>query len=130
MKYFSSAYWQQRDPEKLIGLLLRFGVLISAFVAFIGGIVYLKHQATIPDYTIFTGAKPQYRHLPGILNGVMQMDGAAIIQLGVVILIATPIIRIAFSAFAFAVEKDWRYVTITLVVLAIIFFGMFSGLGG
>ncbi len=58
------------------------------------------------------------------------MDGAAIIQLAVVILISTPIIRVAFSAVTFAVEKDWRYVIITLVVLAIIFFGMLSGLGG
>nr|NKQ94879.1 DUF1634 domain-containing protein [Escherichia coli] len=58
------------------------------------------------------------------------LDGASIIQLAVVLLIATPILRIAFSVLAFAIEKDKLYVIITLIVFSIIIFGMYSGLGG
>ncbi len=54
----------------------------------------------------------------------------AIIQLGVVVLLATPITRIAFSVLAFAMEKDRLYVVITLIVLGVITFSIFSGLGG
>jgi len=56
--------------------------------------------------------------------------GVDIIQLGVVLLIATPIARILFSVFAFTVEKDYLYIVITLIVLGVILFSMLGGLGG
>lgn len=121
---------KERDMEIFIGKWLRFGAFSSAFVAIIGGILYLAQHTDLPDYKNFTGAEMQYRHLPGILKGVWALDGAAIIQFAAVILIATPIMRIVFSVVAFALEKDRMYVVITLIVLSIILFGMFSGLGG
>ncbi len=130
MNWLSSKYWQQRDVERLIGKLLRIGVFTAAIVALIGGILYLQQSHNIPDYKTFHGADMNFRHLPGILHGVMELNGASIIQLAAVLLIATPILRIAFSVLAFAIEKDKLYVVITLIVLFIIFFGMFSGLGG
>ncbi len=130
MSWFSSQYWQQRDMERMIGKWLRAGVLLSATVAFLGGVLYLKQVHEIPDYKTFHGAATQFRHLPGILHGVAALDGASIIQLAVVLLIATPILRIAFSVLAFAIEKDRLYVVITLIVLCIILFGIFSGMGG
>ncbi|SJZ35423.1 DUF1634 domain-containing protein [Sediminibacterium ginsengisoli] len=121
---------QQRDAERLIGKLLRTGVILSALLALAGGIIYLREHDTIPDYKVFTGTDAEYRHVTKILAGAMRLEGAAIIQLAVLVLIATPILRIIFSVIAFAIEKDYLYVTITLIVAAIIFFGMFSGLGG
>lgn len=130
MNWFSPQYWQQRDMERMIGKWLRAGVFLSATVALLGGILYLIQVHEIPDYKTFHGAAAQFRHLPGILHGVAVFDGASIIQLAVVLLIATPILRIAFSVLAFAIEKDRLYVIITLIVLCIILFGIFSGLGG
>lgn len=128
---FSKSFWQERDVEMFIGQQLRWGVITSSIIAFIGGIIYLVNYGTgIPSYTQFNGAPEYVRHLPGILNGVSQFDGRAIIQLGVVILLATPITRIAFSILAFAMEKDKLYVVITLIVLSVIGFSIFSGLGG
>jgi uncharacterized membrane protein len=130
MNWFFSQYWQQRDVEQMIGKWLRIGVFISAIVALLGGVLYLQQVHEIPDYKTFHGAAQQFRHLPGILHGAAILDGASIIQLAVVLLIATPILRIAFSVLAFAIEKDKLYVIITLIVLSIIIFGMYSGLGG
>jgi len=128
---FSKAFWQERDVEMFIGQQLRWGVITSSIIAFIGGIIYLiNHGQNKPSYTEFTGAPEHVRHLPGILKGVSQLDGMAIIQLGVVVLLATPITRIAFSVLAFAMEKDKLYVVITLIVLAVITYSIFSGLGG
>lgn len=128
---FSSQYWAQRDVEKLIGQLLRTGVILASIVAFIGGFFYLhSYGKNIPEYHVFNGAAEYLRHLPGIFQGISRMDGAAIIQLGVVILIATPILRVAFSILAFAIEKDYQYVFITLIVLAVILFSMLYKLGG
>lgn len=128
---FTKSFWQERDVELFIGQQLRWGVITSSIIAFIGGIIYLySHGKNTPSYTEFTGAPEYVRHFPGIIKGVLQLDGMAIIQLGVVVLLATPITRIAFSVLAFAMEKDRLYVVITLIVLGVITFSIFSGLGG
>jgi uncharacterized membrane protein len=130
-KLFSKTFWQERDVEMFIGQQLRWGVISASIIAFIGGVIYLySHGKETPEYTTFTGAPLYVRHFPGILHGVLQLDGIAIIQLGVVVLLATPITRIAFSVLAFAMEKDILYVIITLIVLGVITFSIFSGFGG
>jgi len=130
-RLFSKEFWQERDVEMFIGQQLRWGVITASVIAFIGGIIYLySHGGDTPAYHVFNGAPEYVRYLPGIFHGVARLDGMAIIQLGVVVLLATPITRIAFSVVAFAMEKDRLYVMITLLVLSIIIFSIFSGLGG
>ena len=114
-----------------IGGLLRYGVIVSCIITSFGGIVYfMQHSTPMTDYTPvpsgeeFEGVAVYLRSLSGILSGVLAFDGAAIIQLGVCVLIATPILRVAFSALAFFKERDYLYVAITLLVLAIIFANM------
>lgn len=117
------------DIEQLIGQVLRYGVLLSGSVAIIGGIWYLFQQGQgIPHYTHFNGEPAGYTSLTGIFEGLKKGSASEIIQLGVVILIATPIIRIVFSLISFILEKDKLYVLITFIVLAIILFSMFGGL--
>lgn len=117
------------DMQQLIGQVLRYGVLISGVVAIIGGIWYLFQQGSgLPDYSTFHGEGEGYTSLTGIIKGLGQGSAKEIIQLGVVILIATPIIRIVFSLVAFGMERDKLYVLITLIVLSIILFSTFGGL--
>lgn len=117
------------DMQQLIGQVLRYGVLISGCVAIIGGILYLWQKGTgIPDYSTFNGEPAGYTSLTGIIKGLAHGSSTEIIQLGVVILIATPIVRIFFSLVSFMLEKDRLYVMITAIVLGIILFSMFGGL--
>ncbi len=117
------------DVEQLIGQILRYGVLISGMIAVAGGILYLWQKGSgIPHYTAFNGEPAGYTSLTGIINGISKGSATEIIQLGVVVMIATPILRIIFSLVSFIVEKDRLYVLITLIVLAIITFSMFGGL--
>lgn len=117
------------DMQQLIGQVLRYGVLISGLVAIIGGIWYLYQQGSgLPHYTVFNAEPAGYTSLNGILKGLNQGNAKEIIQLGVVILIATPILRIIFSLISFILEKDKLYVIITIIVLTIIMFSMFGGL--
>ena len=117
------------DMQQLIGQVLRYGVLISGLVAIIGGIWYLYQQGTgIPDYGTFHGEGEGYTSLTGIIQGLGKGSATEIIQLGVVILIATPIVRIVFSLVAFGLERDKLYVLITLIVPSIILFSTFGGL--
>lgn len=117
------------DMEQLIGQVLRYGVLTSGIIAIIGGIWYLVQSGSgIPNYTEFNGEPAGYTSLTGIIKGLTAGSAKEIIQLGVVILIATPILRIVFSLFSFILEKDRLYIVITLIVLLIILFSMFGGL--
>lgn len=126
----------QHDIDIIIGKLLRYGVLLASAITVFGGVIYiLQHQGSMPDYKAvtdthipFRGAPAYLREFPTILSHVFQFDGAAIVQLGLIVLIATPILRVAFSLFSFAIEKDKLYVAITFVVLTIIFINMIFGL--
>jgi uncharacterized membrane protein len=114
-----------KRAEEIIGILLRAGVTIAAIVVFAAGIPYLiQHGSATPDYHSFHGEPGQFRHISGIVKSSIALDPAAIIQLGILILIATPVARVAFSVFAFAEERDWMYVIVTLIVLALLLFSL------
>ena len=98
--------------DETIAGILRLGVSAAAILAIIGMAIYLKNfGGGTPHYRIFQAAKfPK-----GWLH-------AAILTL-----IMTPIARVIFSVIAFAHEKDTTYVVITLIVLALLAFGWFTG---
>lgn len=107
--------------EVIIGNLLRAGVLIAAAVVLFGAIMYLSHYAFQPtDWRVFRGEAAALRFVPDIVRGALHLHGKSIIQLGLLLLIATPISRVIFSVFGFAIERDYLYVVITLIVLAVL----------
>lgn len=132
---FSKQFWTERDVQLYIGKLLRYGVMTSCAITLFGGVIYLfQHRGIVPDYSPiptgqpFPGVADYLREISTILPRILTFDGAAIIQFGVVILIATPVARVAFSAISFLIEKDYMYVVITLIVLLIIIMNMILGL--
>jgi len=121
----NSAGWDDQRIELIIGILLRSGVLLSASVVALGGVIYLvRHGHAIASYHVFHGDASPLRSVGGIVLGVMQRSGRAIIQLGLLLLIGTPIARVVFSALAFARERDYLYVAFTLTVLAVLLYSL------
>lgn len=122
--------WGDKDMQVIIGNLLRGGVLLSTSIVIIGGIIYLfRHGQEFPEYKTFRGQPPAFRTIPGIFRGVWEGRGRAVIQLGILVLIATPVFRVAFSIIGYLLEKDYLYMAITILVLGIILFSMLGGLG-
>lgn len=119
-----------KDIERLIGLQLRFGVIIASLIVLIGGFIYLKQfgALAVPHYRSFTGTKAGYTSLGEIFKGAYSANPKGVIELGVVALIITPILRIAFSLVGFIIEKDKLYIGITVTVLAIMMTSIFGGL--
>jgi len=131
MKETQNTKLKDKDIQSLIGSVLRWGVLLSMAVVIIGGVIYLsRHQHEVLDYSKFKGEPDFTRNLSAIVHGIATLRGRAIIQFGIILLIATPITRVLFSAFGFLAEKDYLYVGITLVVLSIIMVSMLGGFGG
>jgi uncharacterized membrane protein len=128
---FQPQPWRDRRIEVILGNLLRTGVLISAAVVLSGACVYLsRHAHERADYSVFRGEPSEYRTIPGVIQSVISGRGRGLIQLGLLLLIATPIARVAFSVVGFAIEHDRMYVAFTLIVLAVLLYSLLgSGIG-
>ena len=111
--------------EKLIGQLLRTGVLLAAAVVLCGGILYLiQHQSRRVDYKTFSPGTEELRTLPGIVKIAGRLDSEGLIQFGLLVLIATPIARVIMAAVGFQLQKDYVYVVVSLIVLAVLLFSL------
>jgi len=111
--------------ESALGNLLRTGVGVAALVVGLGALVYLGgHGVEHADYRTFHSEPAELRSIGGLLRAAASGQGQGIIQLGVVLLIATPIARVAFACGAFLRERDWRYATISLAVLGVLAFSL------
>jgi uncharacterized membrane protein len=108
-------------------LLLRCGVILAAAVVFVGGGVYLARHTLPPiDYRVFQSEPRSLCTIPGIFEEAMAFRGRGLIQLGLLILIATPIARVTFSVLAFFYQRDWKYVVFTLIVLALLLYSLLN----
>lgn len=118
----------QARLQLTLGALLRAGVIVAACVVLSGAVIYLyRHGAEKPQFRTFRSEAPDLRSISGIVSDAVAGRGRGIIQLGLLILIATPVARVAFSAYAFAREGDWKYIVITLIVLGLLLFSLLGG---
>ena len=115
------AAWNDYKIEQIIGILLRVGVSLSAALVFAAGIAYLwQNHAVRVSYQQFHGETASLTSIGGVIRGAVALDPLALMQLGLLILIATPVARVLFAAFAFAVERDWMYVVVSLIVFTVL----------
>ena len=119
--------WNDQRVEEIISYLLRAGVLLSALLVLAGGVVFLvRHGAEVPDYKTFRGEPEELRTVRGLLSIDTLAHGRGLIQLGLVLLILTPIARVAFSLVAFILERDWIYVAVSAIVLGLLLYSFTS----
>ncbi len=111
--------------ESLIGHVLRVGTLLSCSVALLGLVLYLLHHSfAIVDYGVFHAANGKLIDINLLLPAAFHGNPEAILQLGILLLIATPVARVLFLVFAFALERDRLYVAVSGLVLAILLYSL------
>lgn len=123
-----------RDPESMnsvIGNVLRYGVILSAALILFGTVLLAAASGTSDSSEFMGYIQNQIPHLQGfdtsvqgLLNGLAGFSPFAWIELGVILLIATPVSRVLVSVLLFAAEKDRLYIAVTVVVLALLLFSM------
>jgi uncharacterized membrane protein len=118
-----------KQVETFIGQVLRAGTLLSCSVTILGiGLYLLRYSFVTADYRVFHGVNSKLLHLCKLFPDAFHGNPVAIIQLGILLLIATPIARVAFLVGAFALERDRLYVAISGLVLIILLYSViFSG---
>jgi len=109
------------DMDYVIGLTLRIGVIVSIALVLIGVALLVVEGKGLgySDYSIMSiRSNVNTTVIPPItaLRGLSQADGLSFIILGLMVLIATPVLRVALGIASFAMERDWLYVAITIVV--------------
>jgi len=118
-----------KDIQVILGTLLRVGVIISMSIVLLGGIIFLIHnKGVITDYKVFKPELAKFSSIAAIFKGLLTFQGDAIVQFGVLMLIFTPVARIVFAVFSFLIEKDYLYVLIGLIILAILAISLNGGL--
>jgi uncharacterized membrane protein len=122
---------KDKDVQLILGNLLRVGVILSMSIVLVGGLLYLITNANVPtNYSKFKAEEAGLTSIPAIISGLKDLNGKAIIQFGILLLIFTPISRVIMSVFSFLLEKDYLYVAIGLLVLSIIMFSLSNKLVG
>ncbi len=124
---------QENDParttELMVSIVLRTGVIVSAGVIVVGLILLAFNGLAGMTGGIATAMN--FPHTFGaVLSGVVKLDPVSVITLGLLLMIITPVTRVAVSIIAFAMERDWRYVGITTVVLIVLLVSFALGKAG
>jgi uncharacterized membrane protein len=124
----------EREVELLISGLLRWGVSISLGLIVLGTIVSFVHHPNYlsqsPALHPLTGAGAAFPHsVRETWQGVKDFRGQSIIVLGLLLLIATPVVRVAVSILGFVRSGDRRYVVITTIVLILLLLSFALGKG-
>ena len=118
----------KEDVSRIIGWILRGGVILSATIILIGFLLLLIRIGEQPGYSMSIGAFPH--SLSQVWSGLMVLQSQAIIAAGLLLLIVTPVITVFTALVAFAIERDFRFVVIAGVVLSILLASMLIGKGG
>jgi uncharacterized membrane protein len=120
--------WTDKQVEQIVGNILRIGVAAAALTAMSGGVLYLiRFGNTLPNYAVFRGEPADLRSVSGIIRDVLSFHTRGMIKLGLLLLIATPVARVAFSVLAFALQRDRTYIFVTLIVLGMLIYSLTGG---
>jgi len=123
-----SARMTDATLERMVSVILRTGTLLSGAVVLAGGVYYLVHHGAEPaSYHVFEAQPAVDRMIPRIVAAVFTLRARSIIQLGILLLIATPIARVVLSLVGFAFERDRKYVVVTAIVLAVLLLSLIAG---
>lgn len=103
-------------------------MLLAALVVLTGGIALLIQYGRNPaEFRVFSPGDARLRTVAGIIGAALSGDSRGIVQLGLVLLIATPIARVALTLVVFALQRDRLYVLLTTIVLALLLYGLLWG---
>lgn len=113
--------------ELALATLLRTGTIFSAIVVAIGGVAYLVASgAATPELAVFHGEPADLRSFGGVVDDVIALKPRGIIQLGLLLLVATPIARVAASLVGFIAQRDRLYIVTSSLVLAALLYSLLA----
>ena len=109
-----------------ISRVMRYGIVLASAIVITGCVIFLINYGSVkPEYSKFTGEPEQFTNVVRIISSISSTNGKGLIEFGLVVLIAIPVLRVLFSVISFAAEKNKQYIYITLGVLILLLFSLF-----
>ena len=109
--------------DYILNMVLRIGLFLAISIVFCGGVIFLwKNGTEMIDYSIFDGVPASLKGPVNVFNAALPDRLSAVIQLGIMLLIATPVVRVITCLIVFAAERDILYVLLSFFVLAVLLF--------
>lgn len=117
--------------ELTLAKVLSLGVLVSGGFLILGlaGMLVTGQTGYPAAVTDFSRVRPEvFPHTPGaILAGLREGRPLALVSLGLLVLILTPMLRVASAVVLYFREHDWLYTGIAGGVLLMLVLGMALG---
>lgn len=117
--------WGDPDMELVISRIMRYGIVVASVIVIIGSVTFLStHGKDKPQYATFNGQPKELTNVFRIISSLSSTNGLGLIEFGMVVLIAIPVLRVAFSIASFIAEKDKVYVIITSLVFILLLYSL------
>jgi uncharacterized membrane protein len=118
----------EHDMELMIAQMLKVGVSLAAVLVVVGGVLLLRDaHAGLPDYTHFHAEDASLCSLSAITVGALHFKARSVIQFGLLVLIATPVARVAFCVGGFLRQRNGLYVAVSTIVLVVLIYSLTKG---
>lgn len=112
----------------LVSIILRIGLLSACALMILGATIHLfQHPEHDLQLAQFHSEPEALRSIGGTVKLALSGNGLGVMQLAVLVLLATPFLRIIFAGIAFARQLDWKFVVISCIVLGTLLYGLFAG---
>ncbi len=118
-------------PDALISRVLRWGVMTAAAIILSGVALFVAHaglRAVLLSPEHLSGISEQDPHaLRVVLHELLPPQAAAVTDVGLLLLMATPVVSVAIAAVTFAVRRDWLYLVLAGFVFTMLMIGFAVG---
>lgn len=116
-----------RRVDTILSSILTIGVVISLFLVILGSSLFLiSNGKESVDFNLFIGEPSALKEVSQIIQGAWEWDNLSLIQLGILVLIIIPVIRVATCIVIFIIQQDYLYVFISTIVLSVLIFSLLS----
>jgi uncharacterized membrane protein len=116
----------EEQVDTFLSVVLRISLLIALITVIVGGALFLyRHGHDIPQYRIFHGEPRDLRGIHGIVVDVLKDRSVGITQLGILLIVATPLLRVIACLLLFGVQGDSLFVIVALIVFVALIYSLF-----
>lgn len=120
--------YSDKEMDASISTMLRTGVMLAAALVAAGGALYLRQSSSsIPDYAHLPIEPRMVWSVHEVVQGVVRLNASSVIQFGLLVLVATPVLRVIYCVVGFARQRDGLYVAISCGVLAVLLYSLMMG---
>lgn len=118
---------RDKGLDSVLGRTLRVGTLLAAVIILLGvglGVLGGRHAEVVAPPATFDSAAPRGNPLQDIVRGISALEPASLVMLGVLVLLATPMLRVVACGIVFVGRRDWLYGTLAALIAITLALGL------